>query len=119
MPIVSPSQLGSVGAPSAPSAGPAQPGWESPGEAGAAMPTWGRLGISPEEVAEQEEPEPQHGYTWLHMIVLSLVAFVAGLLVWLLLIQGRGVGGVEGLAESPAGSVGAVSAVVPSPPGEL
>jgi len=102
-----------VGAPSGQSAtGPFE-------DDGTATPAWGSLGIAATET-EVEEAEQHRGYTWLHMIVLALVAFVAGLLVWLLLIQGRGVGSVEGLAELPEGSVGAVSAVVhPHSSGEL
>ncbi|NLF03684.1 MAG: hypothetical protein GX593_01530 [Actinomycetales bacterium] len=120
MPIVMP---GSFGAPTVsgtglPSAGSA-PGVAADASEDGSTPAWGSLGISAEDL-EEPEPQPQRGYTWLHMVVLSLVAFVAGLLVWLLLIQGRGSSGLEGLTESPAGSVGAVSAVVhPHAPGEL
>jgi len=125
MPIVMPGSFGSpvpVGA-GMPGAGSApgtvaDPARGTSDDAGA-TPAWGSLGISADDL-DEPDLRPQRGYTWLHMVVLSIGAFVAGLLVWLLLIQGRGTGGPEGLAESPAGSVGAVSAVVhPHAPGEL
>ncbi|MFP3712845.1 hypothetical protein [Puerhibacterium sp. TATVAM-FAB25] len=42
-----------------------------------------RVGQQP----QQEEPEERHGasYTWLHYIVLVVVAFVLGLLLWKLI----------------------------------
>jgi len=89
------------------------------GEDTGATPAWGRIGVSAEEVADDEE-EPTHGYTLLHMIVLSLVAFVAGFLVWLLLLQGRGGAGADALAEWSDGNLAAAPyGAVVDPPGEL
>ena len=34
---------------------------------------------------EYEDDEPQTSYTWLHYIILVVVAFVLGLLLWKLL----------------------------------
>lgn len=86
-----------------------------PAEEGA-TPAWGSLGVSAEEVEEESASGPR-GYTWLHMIVLLLGAFVAGVLVYLLLAQGRDPGVPQGMAETPDGSVAA--ALVDVPPGEL
>ncbi len=43
------------------------------------------------EAAEDDDEdwdEPEASYTWLHYIVLVVVAFVLGLLVWQLLLKG-------------------------------
>ncbi len=37
---------------------------------------------------DEEWDEPEASYTWLHYIVLVVVAFVLGLLVWNLLLDG-------------------------------
>jgi hypothetical protein len=37
---------------------------------------------------EDDEERPRHPYTWLHLIVLALVAFVLGFLIVLLLSRG-------------------------------
>jgi hypothetical protein len=37
------------------------------------------------EAYEDEDDEPSGSYTWLHYIILVVVAFVLGLLVWKLL----------------------------------
>lgn len=39
-----------------------------------------------EEWDEEEDEGPQ--YTWLHYIILVVVAFVLGLLIWKLVLQG-------------------------------
>lgn len=59
---------------------------------------------------EDEEPDdaiepPRHPYTWLHMIVLVLVAFVLGMLIFVVLLRDSGSGGAQG-----AGAVGDVVA---------
>jgi hypothetical protein len=41
---------------------------------------------------EDEWEEPESSYTWLHYIILIVVAFVLGLLVWKLLLDGPGGG---------------------------
>ncbi|MGW8565613.1 hypothetical protein ACWGKI_05360, partial [Isoptericola sp. NPDC055881] len=41
-----------------------------------------------EEDDEEDWDEPEASYTWLHYIVLVVVAFVLGLLVWKLLLAG-------------------------------
>lgn len=85
----------------------------------AGTPPWQRIGVSAEEPEEDEEAET-HGYTWLHLIVLSLGAFVAGVLVWLLLLQGRVDRDPDALAENPTGTLAdAQVAVVVENPGEM
>jgi len=37
-----------------------------------------------------EDQRPRHPYTWLHLLVLALVAFVLGFLIMLLVVNGRG-----------------------------
>ena len=112
-PIVTPT--GTVGAmPRTATAAAAAPGWGTVAtqEDEGAAPAWDRLGVVAEEPEEDEEVEG-HGYTWVHMIVLSLGAFVAGFLVWLLLLQGRvEPGGPDALAEElPDGAQAAVVVV--------
>ncbi|WP_418276465.1 hypothetical protein ACNHYB_00675 [Isoptericola jiangsuensis] len=41
----------------------------------------------PDDVDEDEWDEPEPSYTWLHYIILVVVAFVLGLLVWNLVID--------------------------------
>jgi hypothetical protein len=41
-----------------------------------------------EDDDEDDWDEPEASYTWLHYIILVVVAFVLGLLVWKLLVQG-------------------------------
>ncbi|MDC7121188.1 hypothetical protein OMK64_06530 [Cellulomonas fimi] len=43
-----------------------------------------------EDDDEDAEERPRHPYTWLHLIVLALVAFVLGFLIVLLLNNARG-----------------------------
>lgn len=43
-----------------------------------------------EEWDEEEDEGPQ--YTWLHYIILVVVAFVLGLLIWKLVLEGDSVG---------------------------
>lgn len=64
---------------------------------------------------EYEEERPRHPYTWLHLIVLALVAFVLGFLIVLLLSRGQDDAGtaaasvaatmIPTLTGLPAGSV--------------
>lgn len=51
-----------------------------------------------------------HPYTWLHVLVLAVVAFVLGFLIMLLVIQTRGTGEAEAAA-LPATVVAAAGAV--------
>jgi hypothetical protein len=46
---------------------------------------------------DDDEARPRHPYTWLHLIVLALVAFVLGFLITLLLTKEPG-GGAKGAA---------------------
>jgi hypothetical protein len=48
-----------------------------------------RRGVE-EEWDEEEDEGPQ--YTWLHYIILVVVAFVLGLLIWKLVLEGDNVG---------------------------
>ncbi|WP_199721450.1 hypothetical protein, partial [Cellulomonas rhizosphaerae] len=45
---------------------------------------------------EEVERKPRHPYTWLHLIVLALVAFVLGFLIMLLVVNGRPDGSASG-----------------------
>ncbi|MCP2281195.1 hypothetical protein APR04_000084 [Promicromonospora umidemergens] len=96
-----------------PGGGPAAPASPFPGRPGAGGPAAGQLGgpgqqqpggpggqfgpgpVAPsrssrrdadEEWAEEEDEGPQ--YTWLHYIILVVVAFVLGLLIWKLVLEG-------------------------------
>ncbi len=51
----------------------------------------------------EDEERPRHPYTWLHLIVLALVAFVLGFLIVLLLSKS---------SDDAAGSTAAASALV-------
>ena len=124
-PIVSSGASGLATFPhAAPATGPSVPSAPSWGggfseESAGAPPTWGRIGLTTDEV-EGDEEVPGHGYTWIHMVILSLVAFVAGYLVWLLLLQGRGGSDAEALAQWSKGNLAAAPhGVVVEPPGEL
>ena len=46
-----------------------------------------------EEWDEEEDEGPQ--YTWLHYIILVVVAFVLGLLIWKLVLEGDNPGNSE------------------------
>lgn len=48
-----------------------------------------------------EPPRRLHPYTWLHVLVLAVVAFVLGFLIMLLVIQTRG-------GEDPADAAAAI-----------
>ncbi|MFS0705915.1 hypothetical protein AB6N23_15500, partial [Cellulomonas sp. 179-A 9B4 NHS] len=53
---------------------------------------WGRA-VADEHDDEDLDDEPEtrrYPYTWLHLLVLALVAFVLGFLIMLLLINARG-----------------------------
>lgn len=61
---------------------------------------------------DEDDEQParrRHPYTWLHLIVLALVAFVLGFLIMALWNQGKS-NGAEGAAAS-------VAVVVVAPPG--
>ncbi|MDM7831654.1 hypothetical protein [Cellulomonas edaphi] len=45
---------------------------------------------------DDDERKPRHPYTWLHLIVLALVAFVLGFLIMLLVVNNRPDGSAAG-----------------------
>ena len=56
---------------------------------GAEQPVRARAAAPQEDVEDDEDwDEPEASYTWLHYIVLVVVAFVLGLLLWKLLLEG-------------------------------
>ena len=66
------------------------------------------LAATDDEDDDEHPARRRHPYTWLHIIVLALVAFVLGFLVMALWNQGKSNG-----ADGTSGAVGAV--VVPAP----
>ncbi|HEY0118035.1 MAG TPA: hypothetical protein VGC04_04575 [Cellulomonas sp.] len=72
--------------------------------------------VSAVETDDDEPDEPpvrrRHPYTWLHLVVLALVAFVLGFLIVALWNQGRSNGAIPG----ESGTAGALGVVVLSPP---
>ncbi|MBO9555124.1 hypothetical protein [Cellulomonas sp.] len=59
-----------------------------------------------DEDDEDEEDRPKHPYTWLHLIVLALVAFVLGFLITLLLTKEKPTDGAQGVAPlAPASTI--------------
>jgi hypothetical protein len=63
-----------------------------------AAPAWAPIGevapATPDAAATEDDEDeagrrPRHPYTWLHLIVLALVAFVLGFLIMLLVVNGR------------------------------
>jgi hypothetical protein len=65
---------------------------------------------APDDEDEDEPVRRKHPYTWLHLIVLAIVAFVLGFLIMALWNQGRS--GAEGVQGATVAVV-----VVPAPPG--
>jgi hypothetical protein len=61
-----------------------------------------------DEWDEEEDEGPQ--YTWLHYIILVVVAFVLGLLIWQLVLKGDS-GGPE--ASQAAALLGTLSGALP------
>lgn len=64
------------------------------------------------EMADEDDERPvrrRHPYTWLHLVVLALVAFVLGFLIVALWNQGR--------SNGADGDTGAAALVVQAPPG--
>ncbi|MCC2320114.1 hypothetical protein [Cellulomonas xiejunii] len=64
---------------------------------------------------EDDDDEPSrrlHPYTWLHVLVLAVVAFVLGFLIMLLVIQTRPDGGGAEAQSAPA--IATVVAAVPA-----
>jgi hypothetical protein len=47
-----------------------------------------RVDLGPEDDEDEDWDESEPSYTWLHYIVLVVVAFVLGLLTWNLLLDG-------------------------------
>ena len=80
------------------------PGAITPPESGeSALPRWGNVGggqwsptptfdaasVAPEQADTDEELDeaPHHPYTWLQMIILVLVAFILGMLIFMVVMQ--------------------------------
>ena len=71
-------------------------------------PSWARAAgvvAAREDAADPAPTEPEHDedgrrhpYTWLHFIVLVLVAFVLGFVIMLVVIKSRGAEGASALA---------------------
>ncbi|NNH08735.1 hypothetical protein HLB10_16820, partial [Cellulomonas fimi] len=61
---------------------------------------------------DDDDERPRHPYTWLHLIVLALVAFVLGFLIVLLLNNARP-------AEPGTAGASATVTVVDGPPGAV
>jgi hypothetical protein len=103
---------GGPGGPGGPGSGPVGgPGQQFPGApggqfaAGPAAPSRNSRREVEEEWDEEEDEGPQ--YTWLHYIILVVVAFVLGLLIWNLVLKGDSgaVTGAAGLLGSLPGSL--------------
>jgi hypothetical protein len=101
-----------AGGPGGPGSGPVGgPGQQFPGApggqfaAGPAAPSRNSRREVEEEWDEEEDEGPQ--YTWLHYIILVVVAFVLGLLIWNLVLKGDSgaVTGAAGLLGSLPGSL--------------
>ncbi|MCA5893702.1 hypothetical protein LEP48_10110 [Isoptericola sp. NEAU-Y5] len=75
----------------APTSAEPRPATASPFDAlvGAEQPVRARSGAQASPEADDDDwEEPESSYTWLHYIVLVVVAFVLGLLLWKLLLGG-------------------------------
>ncbi|HWS57484.1 MAG TPA: hypothetical protein VN257_03025, partial [Actinotalea sp.] len=53
------------------------------------------------EAPEESVPAPPRGhpYTWLHMIALIVVAFVLGMLIFMVVMQDDGAAGAQGAGD--------------------
>lgn len=83
------------------SAGPATaggPSWARPAAATAAGPDAPAAAADAEPDAAPDEGTRRHPYTWLHFIVLVLVAFVLGFVIMLVVIKSRGADDASALA---------------------
>lgn len=60
---------------------------------------------SVEDVDDEEYDAPRHPYSWLHMVVLVLVAFVLGVLIYMVMSRDGGDAGAQA-AESVVTAVG-------------
>jgi hypothetical protein len=84
---------------------PAATGWDPTPLAGAEEP------FEDDEAETAGEPASHHPYTWLHMIVLVLVAFVLGMLIFMVVMRdapepgATGAAAVGGLALGPQASL--------------
>jgi hypothetical protein len=70
------------------------------GSLGSTPSSGGSFGVAPTPEPLLDEPEdeaPRHPYTWLHMIVLVLVAFILGMLIYMAVSQDDPTGGAAGL----------------------
>ena len=103
-----------VGAPTLAGAGPAAGDGVAEDRDGASVPRWGSVapgqGWTPAQTSTRGEPAPEddeepdesitelprHPYTWLHMIVLVLVAFVLGMLIFVVLLEDSEPVGTQG-----------------------
>ncbi|WP_156968422.1 hypothetical protein [Cellulomonas bogoriensis] len=54
-----------------------------------------------DEFEEDSEEEATHPYSWLHVIVLVLVAFVLGMLIYMVLLNDDGAPSSAGGAPAP------------------
>jgi hypothetical protein len=106
------SPIGDVGSGVVESAAPSVPRWGNvtPGQGWAPAPSPTPVGAvaSADEAPDADDVAdelPRHPYTWLHMIVLVLVAFVLGMLIFVVLLRDSDPGGTQG-----AGTVGDVAA---------
>ncbi|GIG20065.1 hypothetical protein Cch01nite_07890 [Cellulomonas chitinilytica] len=80
---------------SAPATGLGAAPFGEPAAAGAARPV---DDFDDEDDEDDDDLRPKHPYTWLHLIVLALVAFVLGFLITLLLTKEEPTDGSQGAA---------------------
>ncbi len=79
---------------------------------GSPFPSTGATGVATQVATDDADDEPvrrRHPYTWLHLVVLALVAFVLGFLIMALWQQGK--------TNGAGGTSGAAALVVVAPPG--
>jgi hypothetical protein len=85
------SAAGAAAAPPSPFGAPTAAHEEQGGSpfppAGGARPGAAGRRAADDELDEDERP-PGHAYTWLHYLILIAVAFVLGLLIWQMLLNG-------------------------------
>lgn len=63
----------------------------------AAEPTTQDAAVVPDDDEVRHLPPRAHPYTWLHMIVLIVVAFVLGMLIFMVVTQDDGAAGAQGV----------------------
>src|SRR5690606_16606877 len=87
-------------------------GWTPAPETGTATPPGGQRAtevtatVAPVVTADEDDDEdlddedlPRHPYTWLHMIALVLVAFVLGMLIFMVVLKDAGPSDPQGAAQ--------------------